>query len=114
MSRSPWYKTFSYYLFVGLPLIFLALLPQILSSESGKYLFLAVLNRETGLHCEIEELHLSWFGSQTAKKVRVRGIDSEAEVFFCRKNCNTRLSPPPTSLQIPQSANPYGMVSANR
>ena len=81
MSRSPWYKTFSYYLFVGLPLIFLALLPQILSSESGKYLFLAVLNRETGLHCEIEELHLSWFGSQTAKKVRVRGIDSEAEVF---------------------------------
>ncbi|WP_080140757.1 hypothetical protein [Chlamydia suis] len=85
MSRSPWYKTFSYYLFVGLPLIFLALLPQILSSESGKYLFLAVLNRETGLHCEIEELHLSWFGSQTAKKVRVRGIDAEAEVFSAEK-----------------------------
>ena len=51
MSRSPWYKTFSYYLFVGLPLIFLALLPQILSSESGKYLFLAVLNIAVTAFC---------------------------------------------------------------
>ncbi|AHH22793.1 hypothetical protein FTM59_02165 [Chlamydia trachomatis] len=81
MKRSLWYKRFSYYLLVGLPLAFFVLLPKFLSSESGKYLFLSVLNKETGLQCEIEQLHLSWFGSQTAKKVRIRGIDSESEIF---------------------------------
>lgn len=68
MKRSPWYKIFGYYLLVGVPLALLALLPKFFSSESGKYLFLSVLNKETGLQFEIEQLHLSWFGSQTAKK----------------------------------------------
>ena len=82
MKRSPWYKRLTYYLLVGLPLIFVILLPKIFSSESGKYIFLSILNKETGLQCEVEQLSLSWFGSQTAKKVRIRGINSESEIFF--------------------------------
>lgn len=46
MKRSPWYKIFGYYLLVGVPLALLALLPKFFSSESGKYLFLSVLNKE--------------------------------------------------------------------
>lgn len=85
MKRSPWYKIFGYYLLVGVPLALLALLPKFFSSESGKYLFLSVLNKETGLQFEIEQLHLSWFGSQTAKKIRIRGIDSDSEIFAAEK-----------------------------
>lgn len=79
MKRRFWFKVIGWVFGAGLLFVFLYCLPSTLSRGSGKYFFLSLIQRDTGLSCEIEELHLSWFGPQLAKKVRVIGNDKDKE-----------------------------------
>ncbi|EPP35553.1 putative transmembrane protein [Chlamydia ibidis] len=85
MKRISWYKSFIIFFGIGFLISFLSLVPTILSKGSGKYLFLTLLNKETGLTCHVDELSLSWFGPQSAKKIKIFGKNKEAETFIAEK-----------------------------
>ena len=78
MKRMAWFNTLGILLGLG---VFVFFLPALLSKGSGKYLLLSVIHKETGLSCTIEDLHLSWFGPQKAKKIKVIGKDRQGELF---------------------------------
>lgn len=62
----------------GLPLVFLGYLPKILSEDSGKYLLLSIIRKETHCLCEIDKLQLSWLGPQKAEKIKIFGKGDSA------------------------------------
>ncbi|AHK63223.1 Putative transmembrane protein [Chlamydia avium 10DC88] len=78
MKRVSWFKTLGIALSLG---IFVFFLPTLLSIGSGKYLVLSLIHKETGLSCTVEDLKLSWWGPQSAKKVKIIGKDNQGELF---------------------------------
>ncbi|WP_375793442.1 hypothetical protein O1W69_04925 [Chlamydia sp. 12-01] len=85
MKRRSWYKTLGISISLGIFLTFVYFLPPLLSQRSGKYLFLSLIHKETGLSCDVEDLKLSWLGPQYARKVKVIGKDKVGEVFSAEK-----------------------------
>ncbi|QVE49084.1 hypothetical protein SBV42_04870 [Chlamydia crocodili] len=85
MKRRSWYKTLGMSVGLGIFLTFIYFLPPLLSQGSGKYLFLSLIHKETGLSCDVEDLKLSWLGPQYAKKVKVIGKDKVGELFSAEK-----------------------------
>ncbi|WP_201456978.1 hypothetical protein [Chlamydia sp. 17-3921] len=81
MKRKFWNKFLGICLGFGIPLVFLGYLPTFLSKGSGKYLLFSIIHKETQYSCDIEELKLSWFGPQKAKKIKILGEGDETEVF---------------------------------
>lgn len=85
MKRRSWYKTLGISISLGVFLTFVYFLPPLLSQGSGKYLFLSLIHKETGLSCDVDDLSLSWLGPQVAKKVKVIGKDKNSEIFSAEK-----------------------------
>lgn len=85
MKLRSWYKTLGISISLGIFLTFFYFLPSLLSEGSGKYLFLSLIHKETGLSCDIEDLKLSWLGPQSAKKVKVVGKNKTGEFFSAEK-----------------------------
>ncbi|WP_348664096.1 hypothetical protein [Chlamydia vaughanii] len=85
MKQRSWFKTLGISVSLGMFLTFLYFLPSILSQGSGKYLLMSLIHSETGLSCDIEDLQLSWFGPQYAKKVKIIGKDKQGEFFSAEK-----------------------------
>ncbi|SPN73345.1 hypothetical protein C10C_0164 [Chlamydia serpentis] len=84
MKQRSWFKVSGIYLGTSIFLIFLLFLPKLLSTGSGKYLLFSLIHKESGLSCSAQELHISWFGPQTAKKIKLIG-EADNEVFSAEK-----------------------------
>nr|CRI42315.1 Uncharacterized protein BN1224_DC9_BC_00050 [Chlamydia pneumoniae] len=84
MKRRSWLKILGICLGSSIVLGFLIFLPQLLSTESGKYLVFSLIHKESGLSCSAEELKISWFGRQTARKIKLTG-EAKDEVFSAEK-----------------------------
>ncbi|WP_100933938.1 hypothetical protein [Candidatus Chlamydia corallus] len=84
MKQRSWFKISGICLGISIVLGLLISLPKLLSTESGKYLMFSLIHKESGLFCSAEELKISWFGPQTAKKIKLMG-ENDNEVFFAEK-----------------------------